>query len=177
MPPHNRRPPPSRRAPERQRRPVDERRYRPDLVPAPDLSGQPNWLEVELGARLPKARRRRDARWHGRVPLGDTAEIRIKEGFRAAVQELENGSFLVNLLPDKTVTSGEVDVGVLPAMMVANALRNLLPQKKAAEKSAKKRGIKLDLNRLLDAATTTDDDDGDDDEGYGCRGQACRCGR
>lgn len=146
-------------------------RHQPDLVTPPDafaVEGQrePSWLEVELGRMLPATTRR--GQWHGRVPLGEHMEVRVRLGKRVAVQELAPGSYLVNEIDSDAVTAGEVELGILPAIMAINAIRNLLPERFLAKLRLKKHGVPEDKELMEEA-------DAADVEGFGCECRACLC--
>lgn len=146
-------------------------RYEPDLVTPPDAFSvgdrEPNWLEVELGRQL-TARGRR-GKWHGRVPLGEGMELRVRSGKRAAVQQLAPDSFLVNAVDSDAITEGDVEIGILPAIMAISALRNLLPERFLAKLRLKKAGVPEDKDLDADAEAA-------DVAGFGCQCRRCACG-
>lgn len=123
------------------------RRYQPELVVPPagyTVSG-PTWLEYELGApvRKPRPRRQRPGRgpkpspWAERAPLGSFACVRVKRGFRAAVQETAPDQYIVSVFPAEPVMSGEIEVGFIPIAAILSAIRFAVPQVKAAVDGAK----------------------------------------
>lgn len=161
-----------------------EVRYRPRLVAPPpgyEVSGPPpaTWLEVEIGARLPRRRVPSDA--YGKpLRLGEHMVLRVRSGYRAAVQDLGNGQYLVSIVPDAAL---EPKMGILPLLapaMIVQAVKKLLPQKAAADRKLDEHrqvDDEPEPRRLLPARRHADDewlDDGSQMAGCGCGCRSCR---
>ena len=113
----------------RRRRRGQRRREAPEeeVEPAEPVLLEPEagWLAQEIGYALPAAVRSEG--WGPAVAVGDRIAVRARRGYRAAVQEVRPGLFLVGEVPE---AAARPEFGILPLLapaMVAAASRMIPP--------------------------------------------------